>query len=181
MLAIRSPMLMPVATLALSLMSFAAAVADMPDPAQDAMLGSEGAGPPDRFHSQWQVRCEDSGGAKRCEVTLHTADRESQGYTKQMRYPARFVVDRERRFIAFDFGEAAMPAGKPVELVLDGRVIATVPAGQQMDDGRVFDELLRGRQLLVSVGSFADGPRVRSYMMLDGLPAALADAQRRVR
>lgn len=180
MLALRLPMLVPVATLALSLVSFAA-VADMPDPAQDAMLGSEGAGPPDRFHSQWQVICDAQRGEKRCEVTLHTADRESRGYTKQMRYPVRFVVDRERRFIAFEFGAQAMPAAKPVELVLDGQVIASVPAGQRMEDERVFDRLLHGRQLLVSVGSFADGPRVRAYMMLDGLQAALADAEQRVR
>jgi hypothetical protein len=166
--------------LALSLGSVGA-LADMPNTAQDAMLSREGSGPPGRFHSVWRVDCNDRSGAHQCEVSLRTADRESQGYTRQLDYPLHIIVDRDGPALGFTFGETAMPAGKPVNLVLDGQVIATMAADQRVRDPAVIDRLMHGGELLVSVGSFADGPRVRSYMMLDGLPAALADAQRRAR
>lgn len=180
MSAIKSVSTISMTLLALSLGSVGA-LADMPNTAQDAMLGREGSGPPDRFHSVWRVDCNDRGGEHRCDVTLRTADRESQGYTRQLDYPLHFIVDRNGPSIGFTFGETAMPAGKPVNLVLDGQIIATVAADQRVRDPAVIDRLMHGGELLVSVGSFADGPRVRSYMMLDGLPAVLADAQHRLR
>lgn len=159
------------------------ALAEVPNTAQDAMLGAEGQGPRDRFTSMWHVDCANAGpsgsGGRRCEVTLQTADRESKNYTMQMRYPLRIVVDGAGRAIELPFTGTNVPAGSKVDLVLDGRIIASAPAGGRIDDPAVFDQLAQGRQLLISTGSFAEGARVRSYIMLDGLQAAMADAQRR--
>jgi len=155
------------------------ALAEVPNSAQDAMLGAEGQGPRDRFTSVWHVDCSNAGAGRRCEVTLQTADQESQNYTLQMRYPMRVVVDGSGRYIELPFTGTNVPAGSKVDLVLDGRVIASAPAGGRIADPAVFDQLARGSQLLISTGSFAEGARVRSYIMLDGLQSAMADAQSR--
>src|SRR6185369_15769722 len=137
------------------------ALAEVPNSAQDAMLGAEGQGPRDRFTSVWHVDCSNAGGngggGRRCEVTLQTADQESQNYTLQMRYPMRVVVDGSGRYIELPFTGTNVPAGSKVDLVLDGRVIASAPAGGRIGDPAVFDQLARGRQLLISTGSFAEG------------------------
>jgi hypothetical protein len=154
------------------------ALAEVPNTSQDAMLGSEEAGPPDRFRSLWHVGCMNANADRRCEVTLQTDDHESKGYTRALRYPLRVVVDGVGRHIELLFAEA-MPPDHRIDLILDGRVIASVRAGDRIANPALFEQLAHGRQLLISTGSFADGPRVRSYVMLDGLGIALADAQRR--
>jgi hypothetical protein len=154
------------------------ALAEVPNTAQDALLGEEGQGPRDRFTSVWHVDCLSGAAGRRCEVTLQTADRESQNYVMQMRYPIRFVVDGDGRHIEFPFDGASIPPEMKVDLILDGRPLASVRAADRVGDPGLFDRLANGRQLLVSTGSFAEGRRVRAYVMLDGLSTALADAQR---
>jgi len=110
---------------------------------------------------------------------LQTADHESKNYTQALRYPIRFVVDRAGWTIDFPFG-SAMPPDQRIDLVLDETPLTSVRAGDRISDPALLERLAHGRQLLISSGSFAQGPRLRSYIRLEGLGLALGDAERQV-
>lgn len=165
-----------IALAALMLLSVPA-LADVANPAQDESLAGEVNAPEGRFRSTWRVQCAGEAATRQCTVSLETVDRVVQGYTRKLEYPFRVVVDRAGRRIELPFKNPEVSAGRPVRLVIDSEVAAQARAGETLDDPALFGRLFAGDQLLVSTGTFADGPRVRSYLMLEGLQDAVKEAQ----
>lgn len=165
-----------VAALALWCLTGAAPVhADVRNEAQDESFARAVSGPVDRFTSHWRVDCRDA--PKRCAIELETRDRLGPGHTVTIAYSFRVVVERAKTSLEFPWRKTVVPEGRKVALVIDGTTAATFASGERLDDPRLFDWMFRSVELAIESGSFADPPRLRESIMLEGLQDAIEQAQ----